>query len=111
MTALHRHDSLMAVRDAERFQNIAVGLLGDCLILGEPAAFVERCDHRVHCAGVTKHVGWIYRKRYAAHAVRRKRQRQLEAVVDKMVDRLIDKHFEITSDGKLQPKSTPQPRQ
>jgi hypothetical protein len=59
---------------------------------------------------VTKHVGWIYRKRYAAHAVRRKRQRQLEAVVDKMVDRLIEKHFEITSDGKLQPKSTP-PRQ
>jgi hypothetical protein len=58
-----------------------------------------------------KQPGWIFRKRYTARAVLRKRQRQFEAAIDALVDRLIEKHFEVTADGKLQIKSTPQPTQ
>jgi hypothetical protein len=66
-------------------------------------------------ATMRKQPGWIFRKRYSRHAVLQKRRlakRQLEAAIEDLVDRLIEKHLvEVTSDGKVQIRLTPQPRQ
>jgi hypothetical protein len=58
-----------------------------------------------------KQPGWIFRKRYTHRAIALRKRQQLEAVIDNLVHRWIEKHdLEVTTDGKLQPKST-QPRQ
>jgi hypothetical protein len=51
--------------------------------------------------------GYVFKKRYGHKAVRRKRalqKRQLEVAIDALVDRLIQKHFEVTADGQLKNK-------
>jgi hypothetical protein len=52
--------------------------------------------------------GWIYKRRHQARVEFKKRQ--LARAIDLVIDRLIEKHFEVTSDGNLKIKSTP-PRQ
>jgi hypothetical protein len=52
---------------------------------------------------VRGHPGLVFKKRYARHAVLRKRQARLDVVIDRLVDRLIKKGFvAATADGKLQ---------
>jgi hypothetical protein len=56
---------------------------------------------------MTKQPGWIFRKRYTHRAIALRKRRQLEAVIDALADRLIEKHFEVTADSKLQMRSRP----
>lgn len=48
--------------------------------------------------------GWVFKKHYTHRAIELRKRQQVEAVIDAVVDRLIEKGFELTRDGKLQTK-------
>jgi hypothetical protein len=49
--------------------------------------------------------GWVFKRRHMARAAFKKRQ--LAAAIEDLVARVIEKRFEVTSDGNLKIKSTP----
>jgi hypothetical protein len=52
--------------------------------------------------------GWVFKRRHMARAAFKKRQ--IATAIDALVACVIEKRFELTSDGKLKIKSTPPPR-